>query len=86
MNEFTEGFRVDLLYPDEYSDFIAEIYFDNKFICLISQESGPESLEISFNKYPLQGELSVPLNGFKEALVRGVKRLYELRKTSKTPP
>ena len=47
MDEST-GFHVDILFPDEYEDFIAEIYFNKSIVCILSQDTGHESIDIEF--------------------------------------
>lgn len=32
----------------QYDQVVAEIYYDEKFVCLISQDEGPENLRITF--------------------------------------
>lgn len=34
-----KNFRVDILFPDEYEDFISEIYYCEIFVRLISQNN-----------------------------------------------
>jgi hypothetical protein len=79
--DMTEDFRIDVLFPDEYQDFIAEIYFRQTFICLISQEHGFDNLEIEFNKYPVQETVIMPLDDFRRAMDHAIQRLFDLRKT-----
>jgi len=50
MSKLPEGFSVDLSFPDEYSDFIAEVYYKDRLIFVISQEHGFQSAEIAFDR------------------------------------
>jgi hypothetical protein len=79
MSDFLSGIRVDLLFPDDYSDFIAEIYFDNNFLCLVSQEKGLDNLEIEFGNDQGRTTTTLPLEEFQTALSKSVNRLQELR-------
>lgn len=78
MSDFLFGVRVDLLFPDERSDFIAEIYFDNNLLCTVSQEKGLDNLEVEFENVQGRNVTSVPLEDFQKALLYAVKRLHEL--------
>ncbi|HBR58850.1 MAG TPA: hypothetical protein DEA22_15485 [Blastocatellia bacterium] len=80
MGKLATGFNVDILYPDEYNDFIAEIYFEGNFICIISQEHGSQDLDIEFNIYSVEKKLRVSLSHFRGAIDYAVERLYDLRK------
>jgi hypothetical protein len=79
MTQISIGFRVDILYPDEYEDFIAEIYFEDNYICTISQDKGFEDLQMEFFNYPNTKKLSVPLTGFSAAIDYAVIRLRDLQ-------
>jgi hypothetical protein len=80
MNIPNTDFRVDLLFPSEYSDFIAEVYFRDEFVCLILQENGLALLELKFDE---KSRLPLPLDGFKAALEYAEKRLIELREVKR---
>jgi len=73
----TEGFTVTLMIPDDYRDFIAEIQYDQKYLCTITQELGSEMFSVEFD----QSSLHVPLAGFLEAIEYAQERLIEFRKT-----
>lgn len=74
-------FELDLLFPDEYSDFIAEICYRGQFICLISQEKGYDHLQIEFDGEYLKSKITLPLDEFIDAIAFAKKRLWELRKS-----
>jgi hypothetical protein len=65
------------MFPDDYRDFIAEIQYEQEYLCTINQELGPEILSIEFD----QASLQIPLAGFLEAIEHAQKRLGELRET-----
>jgi hypothetical protein len=76
-----QGFQVDIGFPDEFSDFIAEIVYEGTFICLISQERGPDSPEIMFNDPSMNAKaVKFGLRDFQRTLAYALRRLYELRK------
>ncbi|QQS40239.1 MAG: hypothetical protein IPM63_12845 [Acidobacteriota bacterium] len=81
----TTGFHVDLLFPDEYENFIAEIYFNKDIVCILSQDTGYESIDIEFPSEKLglfqrrRHEHSFKLKGFEEALAYAKQRLWDLR-------
>ena len=81
MTNLRTGFRIDLLYPDEYKDFIAEIYYDDKFLCLISQENGVENREMEFDSDMGQIKVKFALSDFQDAIKYAIRRLNDLRKT-----
>lgn len=75
----TEGdseFAVNLMFPDEYQDFIAEICYGSECLCIIHQELGPQQYSIEFGnavKHP-------PLDGFLDAVESAKQGLYRMRK------
>ena len=71
----TEGFTVTLMIPDDYRDFIAEIQYDQRYLCTITQELGPEMFSVEFD----QSSSQVPLVGFLEAIEHAQERLIEFR-------
>lgn len=76
-----QGFQVDIGFPDEFSDFIAEIGYEGTFICLISQERGPDKPDITFNDPSMNiKEVKFGLHEFQETVTYALRRLYELRK------
>lgn len=75
-----EGFDIDIMFPDEYSDFIAEITYKKHYICTIVQERGPGQFDISFGPIPDPLRLTFKLSEFQEVLEYAKKRLHDLRK------
>jgi hypothetical protein len=71
----TEDFQFDVMFPDEYRDFIVEISYQGAFICKVTQEAGPTVFSIEFE----ETSRVVPLVGFMEALEHSRKRLLELQ-------
>ena len=59
MKELAPGFHIDLLFPDEYSDFVAEIYYKERLVIVISQENGLDNAEV---------EVASDVRGFPEKM------------------
>ncbi|HEX8279706.1 MAG TPA: hypothetical protein VF540_13470 [Segetibacter sp.] len=81
MVELDENWRVVLLFPDEFNDFIAEIYYQDVFLCMISQESGYDQLDIEIASKPNGEDWNFKLSDFEKAVERAKQRLWDLRKT-----
>jgi hypothetical protein len=62
----------------DYDNLIAEIYYDDKFVALISQEEGPSKLKVEFSG-PTQNEEAilrkVDLDWFQHALEEAKEKL-----------
>jgi len=82
MQERPPGFHVDLLFPDKYSDFIAEVYYEDRLVSVISQENGLNDAEIKFDSGVRGFPEKMSLKGLEETVEYAKRRLYELRKTS----
>jgi hypothetical protein len=41
-----EGFEILIASPSDYEQLVAEIYFDGRFVALVSQERGPGQFDI----------------------------------------
>jgi len=77
--ELPQDFHIDLLFPDDHSDFIAEVYFKDRLVLVIDQEKGPNELEVEFSP-DLRGlPERMPLNGLEDAIVCAKHRLRELQ-------
>ena len=74
------GFHVDLIFPDEYTDFIAEIYHKDRLVFVISQESGFENAEVEFSTDVRGSPEKMSLSGLEAAIAYSKKRLFELGK------
>ena len=72
------GFEVVLASPSNYDYLTAEIYFDGKFVALISQERGTDQFDLETPGPGLKEALilrKIDLNGFKNAIELACKRL-----------
>lgn len=81
MDELNKDFRVDILFPDEFQDMIAEIYFQGEFMCLLSQDEGFDSIDIEIVCNSKNKKWTFKLADFEGAISYAKKRLWELRKT-----
>ena len=81
MSQVNPNFRVDILFPDEYQEMIAEVYFQDEFVCLITQEDGSESTDIEIGSAQTNKSFKFRLAEFEDALAFAKKRLWELRET-----
>jgi hypothetical protein len=80
MDELNSNWQLTLLFPDEFSDFIAEIYYQNEFVCLISQENGCNQLDIEIASKPNGESWKFSLSDFEQAIEKAKQRLWDLRK------
>lgn len=79
MTEY-KGFRISVGDDPEHEDLTAEIYYQELFIALLSQEQGFEKLQIEIFENPNGDTWSFLLEDFLEAIELSKKRLWELRK------
>lgn len=77
-------FRISIGDNPEYNDLTAEIYYKNKFVAMITQESGFDELRIDVIAPPEEENWSFLFADFVEVLERAKERLWELRKSE--PP
>ncbi len=71
--------QTDILWPDEYTDFVAEITFRNTFVCRISQETGKDSMQIELMNNPVSPKWEFDLRDFENSIGYAMRRLVELR-------
>ncbi|MGQ0541624.1 MAG: hypothetical protein ACT4O9_07225 [Blastocatellia bacterium] len=82
MKELAPGFHVDLLFPDDNSDFIAEVYYKVRLVFVISQENGLNDAEVDFDEDIRGFPASMSLSGLLGAVEYARLRLSDLRKTN----
>ena len=75
------GFQVELLFPDEYSEFIAEVYYKDRLVFVINQEKRLDKAEIEFAADVRGFPERMSLQGLQKAIDYARKRLSELRET-----
>ena len=80
MVELSDGFHVDLLFPEEYSDFIAQVYNKDRLVCVISQENGLEEAEVEFAEDVRGFPEKTSLAALEAAIAHARSRLFELRR------
>jgi hypothetical protein len=69
-----DDFEIDLMFPEEYRDFIAEIAYKSEWVCTVTQELGPLNFSIELGDY----SKPFPLDGFTQALEHAQQRLRDL--------
>lgn len=79
MNE-SQRFRISVGDDPDYEDLTAEIYFDEKYVALVSQESGLEKAVVELQPCPDGGAWIFSLSEFLEILSKAKNRLFELRR------
>jgi hypothetical protein len=75
-------FRVTVGSEPEYEDLVGDIYFDDSIVCVLTQESGFDQMEIEFFPPKEGGTWVFKLAEFEEALAFLKKRMWELRRSS----
>jgi hypothetical protein len=73
-----QGFEVILASPPEYEALTAEIFFDGKFVALVSQERGLDQLQFEIPGTGLDEDKiarKVDLKGFLQTVEIACKRL-----------
>ena len=72
------GFETMIASPPDYDNLVAEIYFDGKFVAIVSQEKGIGIFDIEIPSIrPVETLVAhkVELHGFLEAIEAACKRL-----------
>lgn len=64
----------------EFDDMLAEVYYKDELLILISQEQGFSNLDIHFYPQASDVQISFQLAQFEEAIAYAKQRLWELRK------
>lgn len=76
----SKSFKIVVCSDLDYEQLIAEIYYEEKFVALVSQEEGPSSLKLEFPGQNQNEEAiirRVDLKGFQEALEAAKNKLVE---------
>ena len=76
-------FRVDVCSDLEYEDLIADIYFQDKFVAMITQEKGFKNLEIEIYAPKGQEKWLFKFSDFENVINHAKQRLWDLRKFPK---
>lgn len=73
-------FRISVGDDDDHEDLTAEIYFDEKYLALVSQENGLEMVQVELQRCPDSAAWIFSLDSFLEVLEKAKHRLWELRR------
>lgn len=73
-------FRIDIGSDLEYEDLVADIYFEDRFVAMLTQEQGFENLEIEIYPPETQKFWVFKFSEFDEAIQYAKRRLWELRR------
>ena len=77
-----EKFRVDISSDLEYEDLVADIYFEDQIVAILTQELGFENMEIKIYPSKKQERWIFRFSEFEEVIQYAKRRLWELRKSS----
>ena len=75
-SENVNDFEINLMFPDEYQDFVAEIIYKSEWVCTVTQELGPLDFSIELGNC----SKPFPLDGFTQSLEHAQQRLRDLSK------
>lgn len=75
-----KNFRIDIVGDLEYEDLIADIYFDDEIVAMLTQEFGYDNMEIEIYRPKNQDFWHFKFSEFEEAIQYAKQRLFELRK------
>jgi hypothetical protein len=75
------GFRISIGDDTDHEDLTAEIYFDEKYFALVSQEKGLENATIELQPEPDGNFWLFPLSDLLIVIEQAKQRLWELRRT-----
>ena len=74
------NFRFSIGDDPEHEELTAEIYFEEKFVAIISQEKGFEEMKIEIFQKSNGKPWAFQLNEFLEIIELSKRRLWELRR------
>lgn len=75
-----DGFEILLASPPDYQELVAEVYYDGKFVALVTQEHGPGIFDVETpgdNVMESKVARRVELHGFMTALETACLRLSQ---------
>lgn len=64
-----------------YEDLVGDLYFDDRILCVLTQENGFEAMKIELHGPPAGDTWTFPLADFEAALTAMKRRMWELRRT-----
>lgn len=74
-------FRFTVGSEPEHEDLVGDLYFDDRIVCVLTQEGGFEAMQIELHGPPEGGPWSFPLADFEAALGALKQQLWKLRRT-----
>ena len=74
-------FRITVGSEPEHEDLVGDLYFDDRIVCVLTQEEGFEAMQIELFCPQNGGTWGFPLADFEEALAALKQRMWELRRT-----
>jgi len=75
-------FRFTVGSEPHYQDLVGDLYFDDEIVCVLTQESGFDAMDVQLHGPPGGGPWRFPLADFEAALEALKRRLGELRRTN----
>jgi hypothetical protein len=79
-HKMTHKLRVDVLSDQDYKELIAECYVDDDCVMIVSEERGPDQLEIEILVRPDGQPRRIEYDVLVELLQEAKARLWELRR------
>lgn len=76
------NFKIVMSSDSEYEDLCAEIYFQDEFVAIVSQEEGFDNLLIELSSPIKKDNWCFSFSEFIEILQNAKKALWEMRKLS----
>lgn len=77
----TTKFRIVISSDIEYNDLCAEIYFEDQFVAILTQEQGFENLEIQIYAPQNQNFWEFKFSEFEAILASAKQSLFDMRRT-----
>jgi len=77
-------FRITVGSLPDYEDLVGDIYFDDRIVCVLTQEGGFEAMQIELHGPPEGGTWTFAFADFEAALAALKQRMWELRRTDPT--
>jgi len=76
------GFRFTVGSDPDHEDLVGDLYFNDRIVCVLTQEGGFESMQVEFYPAPGEGSWTFALADFEQAFAALKERMRQLRKTS----
>ena len=73
-------FRFTVGSEPEYEDLVGDLYFDDRIVCVLTQEGGFEAMQVEIHGPPEGSAWSFPLADFETAIGALKQRMWELRR------